>query len=339
MESRNSNKLFIIATILLVVLLAGLFKFQKIKEQEKTGYLVEYKKNVEAMSEEKTLLKTELANLEEQFRKKYAGLGTVSLIFTDLDYVVYEEIRPEMENFKMTGVLMLSQDQFPGAGGCISMAQFQQMIAGGWDYCLEWSAAGQESDEWNNEDGENSLELWLSQMQTMLSENNLEMPKVIYFRDGTYQKQYDATLKKFGITTAVHHGENEEPMMAVTFEKGAVWRPGAYPMNVQGARSYVDTCVKEKGSMAFSIGMRNQKEMYTRSSMISMLEQLQERVEDEKLKVMTIQQAYEYREQLEADAAKDLEMLGKIEAVEKQIEDVELRMKQLREKYREDTGK
>lgn len=339
MESRNSNKLFIIATVLLVVLLAGLFKFQKTKEQEKTRYLVDYIKSVEAMSEEKTLLEAELADQETELYKKYAGLGTVSLIFTDLDDVVYEEIRPEMKAFKMTGVLLLSQEQFPGTEGCISMAQFQQMIAAGWDYCLEWDAANSESDEWSSDGVGNSLELWLSQMQGMLSENNLKMPKAVYFQDGTYQKEYDSVLKKYGITTAIHHGENEEPIMAVTFEKDTVWRVGAYPMNVQGARSFVDACVREKGSMVFTIGRHNQKEMYTKSSLTSMLEQLQESVKDEELQVVTIQKAYEYREQLGADAAKDREMLGKIEDVEKQIEDTELRMKQLREKYKEDTGK
>lgn len=336
MENRGTNKIFIIATLALSVLLVLMFRFQKQKEHEKTMYLVEYNRSLVELSQEKTMLQDELAQLEREFQYKYAGQGTITLLFKDLNSVLYEEIRPQLQSFNMAGVLMLSQEQFPGTGSCISMAQFQQMLLEGWEYCLEWNGS---ADEWSSEGEGNELERWLSQMQTLLAENNLEMPKTLYFQEGIYQNQYDAVLKEYGILTAVHHGENEEPRISVTFEKNAVWHLGAYPFHVQGGKTYVETCEEEKGSLAFTIGGGSQQEKYTKSSLNSLLEQLQERVEGETLKVTTAQKAYEYREQLEADAALDKDMPRKIEALEKQITDVELQMKELRAQYREDTGK
>lgn len=325
-ENHYIDKIFMVVTVLLAVLLVFLFRFQKQKEYEKTMYLVEYNQNIDTLAKEKTQLQTELGTLQTEYQNKYAGKATISLIFTDLDNIVYEEIWPEMKGFQMNGVLLLSKEQFPGTEGCMSMQVFRKMIAEGWEYCLEW-------------DGEEPLQGWLTQMEAMLKENNLEMPTTLYFQDGTYQKEYAKVLKNHGISSAVHHGEGEEPIIAVDFEEDTVWYPGAYPFHVQGGKTHVETCIREKGSMAFSIGNRSEEEKYTRSSLISMLEQLQEWVDNERLQIMTVSEAYEYRVQLAESAKQDVEMTGQIEALEKQIEDVELGIQEIREQYRAENGK
>ena len=278
--------------------------------------------------EEAADLEKELRGIEVKMDKLTMQLadvsmehGTFTLIFTDLNAVVAEEIWPDVQDYQMTGMLMLSEEQLPGTDGMITMSQFQQIIESGWEYCLEWS-------------GEGKLEDWLEERKEQLEEQNIAFPKTLSFREGTYREDYDETLKEYGITCVIYHGEGVTHSAVIDMDEQSIWRLQTYPFHVEDGKLILENAVSSGKSISFTIGNRTKAEQYQRENMHTLLEYLKKWQEKDGLKIITANEARRYQqEQYEQRKEQNLGLEEQYNQLEDQRQKLQKNIDAIYEKY------
>ncbi len=104
-------------------------------QQEQAAGREEAEKLLRPLDVEWNRIQQEIDDLEEEYSLKMEGTGTAEVLFTHPDARVYEEAYPIMEEYGYTGVLAVSEQQFPGTEGNMSLEQFQELIQAGWMIC------------------------------------------------------------------------------------------------------------------------------------------------------------------------------------------------------------
>lgn len=283
-------------------------------QQEQAAGREEAEKLLRPLDVEWNRIQQEIDDLEEEYSLKMEGTGTAEVLFTHPDARVYEEAYPIMEEYGYTGVLAVSEQQFPGTEGNMSLEQFQELIQVGWSTCIVWSG--------------DDMYTWLGALALKKQETGVPGSSVMYFPSETYLKEYDEILLAHGFAAAVHHGEAGE--MDTAAGEGGIWHPAAVGLQGETPKYRLDDAVKNKANIVYTVGWQQEDEMYNEKMFRSMLSYFKQYQEESGLQVMDIAGAGEYRQQLENDkGAIEQEYLQKKEELERQKEDIERQMDEI----------
>lgn len=283
-------------------------------QQEQAAGREEAEKLLRPLDVEWNRIQQEIYDLEEEYSLKMEGTGTAEVLFTHPDARVYEEAYPIMEEYGYTGVLAVSEQQFPGTEGNMSLEQFQELIQAGWSTCIVWSG--------------DDMYTWLGALALKMQETGVPGSSVMYFPSETYLKEYDEILLAHGFAAAVHHGEAGE--MDTAAGEGGIWHPAAVGLQGETPKYRLDDAVKNKANIVYTVGWQQEDEMYNEKMFRSMLSYFKQYQEESGLQVMDIAGAGEYRQQLENDkGAIEQEYLQKKEELERQKEDIERQMDEI----------
>ena len=283
-------------------------------QQEQAAGREEAEKLLRPLDVEWNRIQQEIDDLEEEYSLKMEGTGTAEVLFTHPDARVYEEAYPIMEEYGYTGVLAVSEQQFPGTEGNMSLEQFQELIQAGWSTCIVWSG--------------DDMYTWLGALALKMQETGVPGSSVMYFPSETYLKEYDEILLAHGFAAAVHHGEAGE--MDTAAGEGGIWHPAAVGLQGETPKYRLDDAVKNKANIVYTVGWQQEDEMYNEKMFRSMLSYFKQYQEESGLQVMDIAGAGEYRQQLENDkGAIEQEYLQKKEEPERQKEDIERQMDEI----------
>lgn len=283
-------------------------------QQEQAAGREEAEKLLRPLDVEWNRIQQEIDDLEEEYSLKMEGTGTAEVLFTHPDARVYEEAYPIMEEYGYTGVLAVSEQQFPGTEGNMSLEQFQELIQAGWSTCIVWSG--------------DDMYTWLGALALKMQETGVPGSSVMYFPFETYLKEYDEILLAHGFAAAVHHGEAGE--MDTAAGEGGIWHPAAVGLQGETPKYRLDDAVKNKANIVYTVGWQQEDEMYNEKMFRSMLSYFKQYQEESGLQVMDIAGAGEYRQQLENDkGAIEQEYLQKKEELERQKEDIERQMDEI----------
>ena len=281
-------------------------------QQEQAAGREEAEKLLRPLDVEWNRIQQEIDDLEEEYSLKMEGTGTAEVLFTHPDARVYEEAYPIMEEYGYTGVLAVSEQQFPGTEGNMSLEQFQELA--GWSTCIVWSG--------------DDMYTWLGALALKMQETGVPGSSVMYFPSETYLKEYDEILLAHGFAAAVHHGEAGE--MDTAAGEGGIWHPAAVGLQGETPKYRLDDAVKNKANIVYTVGWQQEDEMYNEKMFRSMLSYFKQYQEESGLQVMDIAGAGEYRQQLENDkGAIEQEYLQKKEELERQKEDIERQMDEI----------
>lgn len=117
MENTIGRKIIIAVTLLLCLGLAAAAIHFNSLEKEKVRCLETLRAEANPLEHKKWKLEQELKSLERSYTSQMRGIGTASILVTELKEEVYSELYPLMEEYGMTGILTVSKDQFPGGEG------------------------------------------------------------------------------------------------------------------------------------------------------------------------------------------------------------------------------
>lgn len=308
----------------LIVLLAGLLAFllwQDHREQQQNEkHLTALADEVQPLDQKRQELQSELTLLEKEYEARMEGVSMEELLITELDAILYTDMYPLTQEYQVTGVLALSQEQFPDQEGKISREQFNELINNGWSYCLSWS-------------GEGDLSVWLTGMQEQLKAAGLAMPEVLYFQSGAYSMEADSIIQGFGISIAVHHGEEDLPYIITESEEG-IWHPGSYPWNTSGIRDVIDGLVNDGGNLAFTVSFNQEKDIYKDQSFRIMLEYIADYRANEQLLVTDFLNARSCMQNAEnGNVELKTELETKKAEIQLQIEELKQQIEEIYSKY------
>ena len=314
------KKVTIILLAFVLAILATMIWDEKKQEKITADTFRICEEKAASLETEKRSLMEKIDSLKNQRMNMNDGHGTITIIITDLDEVVFDEIWIDMQEHGMAGVLLLSEGQFPGKDGNITMEQFRQIIDSGWEYCLGWNAQGE-------------LDSWLSAEKDEFERAGLEFPETIYFSNGNYQQEQDEILKKFGISGAVCYRE-ETVSISTTFEDSSLWCLMAYPFHVKGGKTYAENVISHDRSCAFTVGKIVKEEMYQRDNFVDMLDQLKSWREKNGLQIMTVKETRQYRQSLyEQGEDKKAELEAQIAELNRQVEELDKEINNIYKEY------
>ena len=223
-RSASVTALLLLLSIVLTVILTGCGT-----EDVYTDYDIEMDKLVY----QKNKLLSEIGDIESEANAVKGNTSYIGFIFTTLDSELYSsayrimsqkdpigETVSDAETEQtvadlpcLVGSVALSPSELPGLDGKITMAELDEMIGNGWSVVLFW-------------DGEGDLGEYIDGMASRLESLGFDLPSTLIFKENTYSPDYDAVLLDHGIENAIHHGENEMPLIENTVPDG-VWHPGS----------------------------------------------------------------------------------------------------------------
>lgn len=310
----------IMAAVVMIVVFTVSFLQEKKGDREKEAEHARMESELRPMDLELRRLNQDLDSLEKEQEKEIQGMGTLTLLFSDLDEMVYTDIFPQMKSYGFIGVMALSPNNFPGREGCLSREQFGELLDAGWKCVLRW------------EENRSSME-WLSSCRQLAGEIGIPLPEVVYFPPELYHSSQDDFLTEQRFLIAVHHGEEELPLV-LTEAGEELWHPGAIAWNQNGAVGMLSDVTAQKGNLVFSVGSDLQAEEYETEDYTAMLKKLNDYCQSGDLLVTDILGAREYRRNLEAErGAIEADYESRRAQLEERIDSLNREMEAVRQCY------
>ena len=252
------KKLIIIVGVIITIGLALFLWLTTEKEQNQAKREAAWQEERLPYNVKKQRLTKELEQLEKLYQSDKQPRATTQFIFTELDKQIYEECYPSLEESKFTGVMVVSETEFPGADGCMSKEQFKTLIDAGWSVCVEWKPQSQ-------------MDAWWPSLQKELNKVGVSDVKSMYFPIGTYNAQVDAKLMEYGFTTAVCHREETETPLQALYEEG-IWHVGAIGFMSTKPRTWLEQAVGLDANITYLVGFEQEDELYSKKYFDAMLD-------------------------------------------------------------------
>lgn len=310
------KKIGIVLAAVLAVLLGVLLWWNNRTENLQTERIKVLYAQTRPLEKERQELQNELDQLPHEYLENRGGKATEQLVFTELDEKLYTEVYPLMNEFEAVGVMALNLREMPGMDDKINWEQFDEMLASGWSYCLAW-------------DGQNELFSWLEMIQTFLDELGRPMPKALYFDSGLYHSQSEEILVQYGISIAIHHGEENLPLV-VTEETDDIWLLGCRPWNGDYIRSITDDFVDLSGNLTFSVNFGETDEAFNPTGFRNMLTYVTKYSDEEKLLITSFEDARSVQNKAQAERVQfESDLTAKKEDLQAQLDNVNSQLQEL----------
>ena len=293
------------------VILAGLLAFgiQKSRQEDaaRSAALQEINQQMDALRTRKKELEAELETAKEKFEAELRGMGTFTVLVTDLSVGLMDQAAPALKEADVPAVVALAQDRFPGEEGLIPFSDFLQRLEDGWEYCVVY-------------DGSAEFDEWYQNMSGLLSANDLTMPRTLYCAGRYYTEEIEEAAKSHGFETIVYSGDQGQT--DVDNESVDPWHVDSVRWIVSGSRSRMEEAANTGGSVAFTVDAAN----FSGSEFNSMLRLVNQYRDEGTLMAATFSNARTYRagviSELEA-ARKDPEYNAAIAALQEELNSVE----------------
>ena len=222
---------FLLCLLLCLALTAGCGRETESGGQVQNEKAEELRQKLAPLEDEQKILRQEISRRkrEEGLTTRKTGVG--ELIVLGADPRILSEIVPLIrEHSTAPASFAFSETDFPGLPGKIEVQDYRSLKKEGWTACLYWNASG-------------NLDRWLGTMEARFREIGEPLPKAILFAEGSYDPALDPVLADHGITIAIHHGENELPLMCGADMESEIWHPGAcgyYDMVARQKQDYLE---------------------------------------------------------------------------------------------------
>lgn len=184
------TKLLILALVLAISI--GLIASRS-RQQAQAVFAQEQENAALLLQRERADYERELAQLEEQLRSVYQGQGSYVLLLERPDQSMIE-LAEQLKERGATAVVALSHSAYPGAEGCISREEFDDLLEQGWRCCLYW-------------DGKTDLPEAVESARPVFEALGQPLPTALYVANGGYYTYKDDQILEAGFTIVVHHGE------------------------------------------------------------------------------------------------------------------------------------
>ena len=267
-----------------------------------------------ALALNKSNLYKERDRLQREYANRIQGMGTATLLFTQPDTVFMEIVAPMMKTGNLTGMVAFSLDFYPGAEGCITLSEYQQLEAAGWEACLMW-------------DGKTGLAEWLSAVTQRLTDAGVSTPLTVYVPEGLYDQQLLMQARDLNLHALIYHGEGAEEKTQHTLNVDDVSALMSIPWHTDSASKQVDSVASTGGSIVLEVHDEIKGEDSYHRLFESMIETLARWQEEEKVRILAIEQAISYRHGVLTESMElEEELRRQLEALDLEIEDIDAQM-------------
>ena len=316
MKKRN---ILIIAMIALIGLVVFLWNTQK-SEQEKEAKQAKWEKECLPYNVEKQKLQEELEDLDEAYQSEQNPKATVQFLFTELKAELYKECYPKMKKRGFVGIMALSNQQFPGNEGCITLEQFHELRNEGWVVCVRWDAG-------------TSVNQWWPTLRQKINELAVQV-ECIYVPAGVYNTKLDGTLQKMGFTTVVCGKTEAETPLQTKYEEG-FWHIGGLGFMSAKPKTWLEKAIAQDANIAFLIGFQQTDELYEPRNFDAMLSYCENYTKSDDLIVGSVTDAKNhYSIRIKGKTPEqEAEYNQKKDSLQTQIEEINQKLEEINARY------
>lgn len=243
--------------LVIAIFAAGVYYLYQIEHEDKQTMKDLYSE-VEPLQRQREALVAERDGLELDYALQMRDVGTVQLLFKELDERLFTEVYPLMRDRGIVGVLGINTKQYPGVLKEMTLAQYNRLVMDGWGSCLMF------------EKGQ-TFPYWYNMIASWMKRDNLTMPTAIFFPEGTYNSELDPLLIERGINTVILPAEDGRST-TVTPLGGEIWFTGAMPWNYTGVTTDTELLARTDGAnLTFTISFTNLWDAYEQEPFVRIL--------------------------------------------------------------------
>lgn len=255
-----------IALVLVILILGGGLLYMRRVDQQDKQRMQELYAAVEPLQRQREALASERENLAVDYALQMRDVGTVELLFRELDEKIFTVVYPQMRDRGFVGILGVSTQQYPGYREKLKTEQYSRLIKDGWGSCFIYEKVG-------------NFEDWYKLMSSRLEHDDLPVPTAIFFPDNSYDSSLDEALINCGIRTVIHNAEDGHSA-TVTSVDGALWHTGAMPWNYTGVNSDTELLARTNGAnLVFTISFKNLWDAYEEAAFSAVLDNWSSKLE------------------------------------------------------------
>ncbi len=266
-------RVLILAAVLLVTMTI-LILIDRPRDQRQQALM----ERIAPLEQERDRLTVQQGILEHNYRLQQDHPATEHLLFPEPETLLYTELFPRMKAAGVTGCIVLSAGNLPGDAGMITRAQFDELLAAGWDTCVLCPKGASFAD-------------WNRGVTRLLETAGLEKPRVVYFEKDAFTGNSEEILRS-GYTVAIHHGEGGRDLLGRD-SNDELWLTGARAWNYAGIREDIGSLVAARGDACFTVRFSQGDEVYKKEGFATMLDYLAPYLKKNTLLVTTFDQARE----------------------------------------------
>ena len=217
---------------------------------------------VEPLQRERESLAKERDQLETDYALEMRDVGTVELLFRELDRRIFSDVYPLMRDRGIIGVLGISNEEYPGLQSKLSLEQYNRLLMDGWGSCFLYDRKPTEFREWYNN------------LAHHLEHDKLPVPITVFFLDNSnYDSEMDEVLVDCGIRTIVFSTEDGHSSTVSTVGDKTLWPTGAMPWNYTGVNRDTEILARTNGAnLAFTVGFKNLWDAFEKVSFTEVLD-------------------------------------------------------------------
>lgn len=310
------KKVAVLLSLAGIIFLAVMFMQENEQQEESKKVYAAFQEELIPLNVKKRHIEQQLEAGKDTEEGTEQQKATVAIMFTDLNKKIYDEALPLMNKYGYKGILTISDKQFPGEEGCMTITHFKSLVSKGWTYCLAW-------------DGETEFDTWYEDIQSRMKKLKLKSTNAIYFAERNYKKSYVEDLAKHGFRIVVHQGEEGLSIIPREIE-GDIWYPGIYGMLAEAPRTQLEEAIKRSSNIIYGVGFVEAHEKFDKETFDSMLGWFQSYEKDQQLSVTNLEDARQYQLRL-ADKEKESQekteeatagLQAELDAVNEQIEEL-----------------
>ena len=243
--------------LVFAILAAGGYYLHKVEHEDKQTMKDLYSE-VEPLQRQREALVAERDGLELDYALQMRDVGTVQILFKELDERLFTEVYPLMRDRGIVGVLGINTKQYPGIIKEMKLDQYNRLMMDGWGSCLVFEKGM-------------TFPYWYNMIAGWMNRDNLTMPTAIFFPEGTYNSSFDALLIEKGITTVILPAEDGRST-TITPLDGELWFTGAMPWNYTGVTTDTELLARTDGAnLTFTTSFTNLWDAYEEEPFVRIL--------------------------------------------------------------------
>lgn len=274
----------------------------------------DYEEELKDLEDNKLSLLEELCKLEKAYRNKN-DKGTVTVFIDGLDKTAYKTVYQSLKKEKVTGMLLLSEDEFPGENGCISEKQFEKMVHDGWRYSYYYS-------------GTTSLTKYLDNMSKKFEKIGYKLPDSMYYDEKSITNSDLEVAVAYGVNNIITSSSSVVSAVPTSADGDDLLMLGMVDWKDSSIKDYTDYTKTNCGDLAVVISTSDSD--CTVKKISSFIEGLKKT-----FKICTLPKARSFREEMYSDLEnnardtyEDIQIIKKkIENIDKQISDINRELK------------
>lgn len=317
-KGKSAKRIWTTIALCLAFLL-GIFLFvENRKSMQVSQELLSLEEQLRPLNVKKQNLARELKELDRNYEAIRRPKATAQLLFTEADSRVYEVCYPLMKEQKLTGVLALSENSFPGMEKCMTEQQFKELLDEGWSICARFNSSARLTSQWDS-------------LKKKLESIDVEQPTTAYFANTIYNTNLDSTLTKCGFSIVVHHGEQKLSVVQPKDENG-IWHIGSVGLKGQNPKILFFDALEKQANLVTLINFTSEDELYTEKPFNDFISTCSQRVALEELLVVSPEDARAHFQNRIEEAnpeakqeylTKKQELQTELEKVQKEIEELQ----------------